>query len=203
MVINKQADIKSGSKTHPTYKNKTDRVIHPQASADDIKVDIALAGFTRAMQQMDKKWGIGCLMGLTGPETLAKWGKAMAGLYAAEDTQDAGKVAGWAEVCVRGLALMDAEATEAGHHPADPMIWEYELDGVTIGIIEDGRMWPAGYAKRKGLLMYNMREVAVALAAYRSDLVRQVKEGFPGAEMTAIRKPANDSIEDDLEDVFE
>jgi hypothetical protein len=77
------------------------------------------------------------------------------------------------------------------------------LDGVTIGVIEDGRMWPAAYTKRKGLLMYNMREVAVALAAYRSDLVRQVKEGFPGAELTAIRKPTNDSIEDDLGDVFE
>jgi hypothetical protein len=187
----------------PKYSKKTDRVIHPQASQDDIKCDIALAGFTRAMEQMDKKWGIGVLPSLTGPETLSKWGKAMAGLYAAEDTKDAGKVAGWAEVCVRGLAMMDAEATAAGHEPADPHIWEYELDGVTIGIIEDRRMWPAAYRKRKGLLMYNMREVAVALAAYRNDLVRQVREGFPGAEVTAIRKPQNDSIDDDLGDVFE
>lgn len=187
----------------PKYSKKTDRVIHPQASQDDIKCDIALAGFTRAMEQMDKKWGIGRLMGLTGPETLSKWGKAMAGLYAAEDAKDAGKVAGWAEVCVRGLAMMDAEATALGHQQADPHIWEYELDGVTIGVIEDGRMWPAAYAKRKGLLMYNMREVAVALAAYRNNLVRQVKEGFPGAEITAIRKPTNDSIDDDLGDVFE
>jgi hypothetical protein len=187
----------------PTYQKKTDRVIHPQATADDIKVDVALAGFTRASEQMDKKWGIGVLMGLTGPETLAKWGKAMAGLYAAEDEKDAGKVAGWAEVCVRGLAMMDAEATAAGHQPADPHIWEYELDGVTYGIIEDGRKWPAAYRKRKGLLIFNMREVAVALAAHRNDLVRQVKESFNGAEITAIRRPTNDSLDDDLKDVFE
>ena len=187
----------------PTYQKMTDRVIHPKASGDDIKCDIALAGFTRAMAEMDKKWGIDRLPSLTGPETLAKWGKAMAGLYAAEDTKDAGKVAGWAEVCIRGLALMDAEATAAGHQPADPHIWEYEFEGVTYGIIEDGRMWPTGYTKRKGLLMYNMREVAIALAAHRNDLVRQVKEGFPGAEITAIRRPANDSIEDDLGELFE
>lgn len=186
----------------PTYQKKTDRVIHPQASADDIKCDIALAGFTRACEQMDKKWGIGVLVGLTGPETLAKWGKAMAGLYAAEDAKDAGKVAGWAEVCVRGLAMMDAEATAAGHQPADPTIWEYEFEGVTYGIIEDGRQWPAAYRKRKGLVMFNMREVAIALAAHRNDLVRQVKESFPGAEITAIRKPTNDSLDDDLDEVF-
>jgi len=187
----------------PTYQKKTDRVIHPKASGDNIKCDIALAGFTRAMAEMDKKWGIDRLPSLTGPETLAKWGKAMAGLYAAEDTKDAGKVAGWADVCVRGLAMMDAEATAAGHQPADPMIWEYEFEGVTYGIIEDGRQWPAAYRKRKGLVICNMREVAIALAAHRNDLVRQVKEGFPGAEITAIRRPANDSMDDDLGDVFE
>ena len=187
----------------PAYQKKTDRVIHPKASADDIKCDIALAGFTRASELMDKKWGIGVLMGLVGPETLSKWGKAMAGLYAAEDAKDAGKVAGWAEVCVRGLALMDAEAIAAGHQPADPTIWEYELDGVTYGIIEDGRQWPAAYRKRKGLVMFNMREVAIALDAHRNDLVRQVKESFPGAEITAIRQPKNESIDDDLGDVFE
>jgi hypothetical protein len=63
-------------------------------------------------------------------------------------------------------------------------------------------MWPAAYRKRKGLLMFNMREVAVALAAHRNDLVRQVKESFPGAEITAIRKPTNDNLDDDLGDVF-
>ena len=187
----------------PTYQKKTDRVIHPQASADDIKCDVALAGFTRAMEQMNKKWGIGVLVGLTGPETLSKWGRAMAGLYAAEDAKDAGRVAGWAEVCIRGLAMMDAEATAAGHQPADPMIWEYEFEGVTYGIIEDGRQWPAAYRKRKGLVICNMREVAIALAAHRNDLVRQVKEGFPGAEITAIRRPANDSMDDDLGELFE
>ena len=187
----------------PTYQKKTDRVIHPQASADDIKCDVALAGFTRAMEQMNKKWGIDVLPSLTGPETLAKWGKAIAGLYAAEDAKDAGRVAGWAEVCVRGLALMDAEAIAAGHQPADPMIWEYEFEGVTYGIIEDGRQWPAAYRKRKGLLMFNMREVAIALDAHRNALVRQVKESFPGAQITAIKQPQNESIDDDLGDVFE
>ena len=187
----------------PTYQKKTDRVIHPQASADDIKCDIALAAFTRASELMDKKWGIGVLVGLTGPETLTRWGKAMAGLYAAEDEKDAGKVAGWAEVCVRGLAMMDAEVTALGHQPADPMIWEYELDGVIYGIIEDGRQWPAAYRKRKGLVICTMREVAIALDAHKTALVRQVKEIFPGAQITAIRRPVNDSIDDDFGEVFE
>ena len=187
----------------PTYQKKTDRVINPPVSADEIKCDIALAAFTRASELMDKKWGIGVLVGLTEPETLTRWGKAMAGLYAAEDEKDAGKVAGWVEVCVRGLAMMDSEATAAGHQPADPMIWEYELDGVIYGIIEDGRQWPAAYRKRKGLVICTMREVAIALDAHKTSLVRQVKEIFPGAQITAIRRPVNDSIDDDFGEVFE
>jgi hypothetical protein len=43
-----------------------------------------------------------------------------------------------------------------------------------------------------------MREVAVALSAHKNDLVRLVKETFPGAQITAIRTPTNDSIEDEV-----
>ena len=182
----------------PTYQKKTDRIVNPQATQDEIKCDVALAAFTRACEVIDKRWGINRLPTLVSPETLAKWGTAMAGLYAAEDDKNPDKVAKWAEICIRGLNAMDAEATDAGQPQADPNIWEYEFEGVTYGIIEDGRQWPAAYKKRKDLMMFNMREVAIALDAHRNALVRQVKQSFPGAQITAIRTPTNDSIEDEV-----
>ena len=164
---------------------------------------MCLAPFDKACTKMDLRWGVNVLPELVSVESAAKWGKALAGLNGAMDAHDPDKVKFWVEVCLRGLTAMDAEATAAGHQPADPMIWEYEFEGVTYGIIEDGRQWPAAYRKRKGLLMFNMREVAIALDAHRNALVRQVKESFPGAEITAIRQPKNDSLDDDLGDLFE
>jgi hypothetical protein len=183
----------------PTYQKKTDRIVNPQATQDEIKCDVALAAFTRACEVIDKRWGINRLPTLVSPETLAKWGTAMAGLYAAEDDKNPDKVAKWAEICIRGLNAMDAEATDAGQPQADPNIWEYEFEGVTYGIIEDGRQWPAAYKKRKDLMMFNMREVAIALDAHRNALVRQVKQSFPSAQITAIRSQPDDNLEDVIE----
>lgn len=183
----------------PTYQKKTDRIINPQATQDEIKCDVALAPFTRACEVMDKRWGINRLPTLVSPETLAKWGTAMAGLYAAEDDKNPDKVAKWAEICIRGLNAMDAEATAANQTQSDPNIWEYEFEGVTYGIIEDGRQWPAAYKKRKDLMMFNMREVAIALDAHRNALVRQVKQSFPSAQITAIRSQPDDNLEDVIE----
>jgi len=60
---------------------------------------------------------------------------------------------------------MDEEAVKMGHQISDPMIWEYEYEGTTFAIIEDGREWPAAYEKRKGIAIHTMREVAIALVA--------------------------------------
>jgi hypothetical protein len=182
----------------PTRQKKDDRILHKGATANEIKADLSLAPFDKAVREMDKRWGVDRLPELVSVESAAKWGKAMAGLNAAIDAQDPDKVKFWVEICLRGLAAMDAEAVSLGRPVSDPMIWEHEYEGQVYGIIEDGREWPAAYAKRPGIAIHTMREVAVALHEHRNGLVNAVKLAFPGAEVKAVRRPKAD-LEDDFD----
>jgi hypothetical protein len=182
----------------PTRQKKDDRILHKGATANEIKADLSLAPFDKAVREMDKRWGVDRLPELVSVESAAKWGKAVAGLNGAIDAQDPDKVKFWVEVCLRGLAAMDAEAVSLGRPVSDPMIWEHEYEGTVYGIIEDGREWPAAYAKRPGIAIHTMREVAVALHAHRNGLVDAIKLSFPGAEVKAVRRPQAD-LEDDFD----
>jgi hypothetical protein len=180
----------------PTRQKKDDRILHKGATANEIKADLALAPFD-AVREMDRKWGVDRLPELVSVESAAKWGKAMAGLNGAIDAHDPDKVKFWVEVCLRGLASMDAEAVTLGRPVSDPDIWEHEYEGTIYGIIADGREWPAAYAKRPGIAIHTMREVAIALHEHRNGLVNAVKLAFPGAEVKQVRRPKAD-LEDDL-----
>ena len=182
----------------PTRQKKDDRILHKAATANEIRADLSLAPFDKAVREMDKKWGVDRLPELVSVESAEKGGKAMAGLNGAIDAQDPDKVKFWVEVCLRGLAAMDAEAVALGRPVSDPMIWEHEYEGTVYGIIEDGREWPAAYAKRPGIAIHTMREVAVALHAHRNGLVDAIKLSFPGAEVKAVRRPKAD-LEDDFD----
>lgn len=182
----------------PTRQKKDDRILHKGATANAIRADLSLAPFDAAVREMDKRWGVDRLPELVSVESAEKWGKAMAGLNGAIDAQDPDKVKFWVEVCLRGLDAMDAEAVSLGRPVSDPMIWEHEYEGTVYGIIEDGREWPAAYAKRPGIAIHSMREVAIALHAHRNGLVDAVKLAFPGAEVKAVRRPKTD-LEDDID----
>jgi hypothetical protein len=181
----------------PTRQKKDDRILHKGATANEIKSDLSLAPFDAAARAMDRRWGVDVLPELVSTESAAKWGKAMAGLNGAIDAQDPDKVKFWVEICLRGLTAMDAEAVSLGRPVSDPMIWEHEYEGQVYGIIEDGREWPAAYAKRPGIAIHTMREVAVALHEHRNGLVNAVKLAFPGAEVKAVRRAPQD-LEDDF-----
>ena len=182
----------------PTRQKKDDRILHKGATANEIRADLSLAPFDKAVREMDKRWGVDRLPELVSVESAAKWGKAVAGLNGAIDAQDPDKVKFWVEVCLRGLTAMDAEAVSLGRPVSDPMIWEHEYEGTVYGIIEDGREWPAAYAKRPGIAIHTMREVAVALHAHRNGLVDAIKLSFPGAEVKAVRRPQAE-LEDDFD----
>lgn len=170
----------------PTRQRKEDRLVNPGATAAQIKCDMCLGPFDTAVRAMDKKWGVDRLPEIVSTESSAKWGKAMAGLNDAILSDDADKVKFWVEVCLRGLKAMDEEAVNSGQPISDPAIWEYEYEGTVYGIIEDGRHWPAAYAKRPKLVIFTMREVAIALHAHRNGLVEAVKMAFPGAAISGI-----------------
>jgi len=105
----------------PTRQKKDDRILHRGATANEIRADLSLAPFDKAVREMDKRWGVDRLPELVSVESAAKWGKAVAGLNGAIDAQDPDKVKFWVEVCLRGLTAMDAEAVSLGRPVSDPM----------------------------------------------------------------------------------
>jgi hypothetical protein len=182
----------------PTRQKKEDRLTNPRATAAQIRCDVCLGPFDQAVRAADKRWGVDRLPEIVSPDSALKWGKAMAGLNDAIQSEDPDKVKFWVEVCLRGLQAMDDEATKSGQPISDPQIWEYEYEGQQYGIIEDGRHWPAAYAKRPKLVIFTMREVAIALHAHRNGLVEAVKLAFPGAEISGI-KDKGKNMEDDID----
>jgi hypothetical protein len=175
-----------------------DRVLHGASTAAQIKCDMCLGPFDQAVREMEKKWGVDRLPEIVSPDSAKKWGKAMAGLNDAIQSEDPDKVKFWVEICLRGLKAMDEEAFNSGQPISDPQIWEYEYEGQIYGIIEDGRHWPSAYAKRPNLVIFTMREVAIALHAKRNGLVEAIKTTFPGAQISAIRDRGQ-NMEDDID----
>jgi hypothetical protein len=185
----------------PKRQNYPDRIIHSAGSTPgQIQCDMATGPFDKISRDMDRKWGIDRLPELVSPATAAKWGLAMSQLNEAIGAEDVSLTVARVEACVRGFGIMDAEAIAAGHVQADPAVWEYELDGHSFGIIEDGRQWPAARADRPGLTIYTMREVAIALAAH-SKVVASVKANFPHAEIVRMTEPQT-QLEKDIDDVI-
>ena len=189
----------------PRRQKKHDRLTYGGAPAIEVQCDMALAPFDKKMRDLERKYGVDRLPELVSTDSAAKWGYALGKLNDAIGSNDPTAVQQWTNVCLRGLAAMDKEAEDAGHQPSDPDIWEYEYNDHKFGIIHDGREWPAAHAKRPGLTIYTMQEVAVALTAHKGALggVAAVKAAFPGAEVTEIRKPPQRPAEGFYDDPIE
>ena len=178
---------------------KSDRILWSQQSKDSIMCDYAIGPVDEAARQMDRKWGVDRLVELVSVEMATKYGSAMAKLNAAIDANDPEECKLRAEVVIRGLAAMDAEAERLGAQRASKEVWEFELDGVVYAIMKDGRSWPEIKAQRPDVEMLTMREVLLAYRAWKetraAEFEAAAKQNFPGAEVTDVKiGPLDDPI---------
>jgi len=185
--------------TRPQRHNKGDRLMHSGAKPEEVACDFALGPFDTAARNMERKWGINRLEGLVSPETAARYGSAIGKLNAAMQANDPAEVATRAGVCIRGMTAMDAEATAAGHQPITPDAIEIDVGGTLCVILRDDAAWPAYRATRPEVRTYTLREVGNALAAY-GQTVAAIKDTFPGATVSAVRKPT--ALESELNDLI-
>lgn len=184
----------------PQRKRKSDRLLNPGATRDEQACDFAIAPFDAKAREMELAWGIDRLPDLVSPETAQRYGYAMADLNSAIERNDPAAVLATANNCIKGLAVMDAEARQRGAKPATGEFWEYRLDGDTgpfhFAVMADGAEWQTAKAQRPELQFFTMREVAIALQAYTANsLFAAVKDNFPDAIFTKItpkKKPPVD-----------
>lgn len=171
----------------PPRLSKGDRLLDADATIDETAVGNGYAPVDALATKMEMKWGIDKLPGYASVDTAMKYGRAIATLNAAIAEGDVHKVKLHAKNCIKGLHLMDAEATAAGHQPATGDFWEYDLDGFKIGVLKDGAEWMPAKDARPDLRFFTMREVAIALKAYSDNFaIAEVKDAFPGATVTKI-----------------
>jgi len=184
----------------PRRQKKADRILHSGQTQNQIMTDYAVAPFDRKAEEMDEKWGIDRLVELVSAETAAKYGSAMAKFNDAIDAGDPSVTAARAQVCIRGMEAMDAEATAAGAQRASMDVWEVEVAGELYGVMRDARSWQAIKAQRPEMTLVSLREVALALKYWRGSIAgefeRSVKQSFgDGAEVVAI---TNRNLEDEI-----
>lgn len=174
----------------PVRQKKSDRLLHGDQEPNTIMSDYALAPLDRLALDMDRKWGIDMLPELVSPETATKYGSAMSKLNAAIRGNDPAMVRERAEICMRGLVAMDKEAEALGAQRASTDVWEVQVDdGVTIGIMRDGRSWQAVKEQRPNLNLVTLREVAVALQFFNANkFISATKKHFPDADVVGISK---------------
>lgn len=176
-------------KARPKRQRKADRLISGSHSAETIRCDYALGPFDAAVRAANKKWGVERLPDLVSTTTAEKFGSAMAKLNNAIDANDPDVVAGYAESCIRGLAVMDAEATAAGQPQADPKILEYEIDGFCFGIMPESAYWQVAQEQRPDLKLYSLQEIGALLAATAGNVpaIDEIKNEFPGAAIARAK----------------
>ena len=186
----------------PRRQKAADRILNGQLHKDQIMADYALAPFDRLAIEMDNKWGIDRLPELVSPATAKKYGMAIALLNEAIDAADPALVQARAENCIRGLHAMDAEAEAAGKPKSRPDMLEYELDGLRFAVMPDSSYWPGIRKHRPDLVLFSLREVAIALIASRADnpVIRAAKDAFPKAEIFNLDTKVNKAlaVEDEI-----
>ena len=125
----------------PTRQRKADRMMHSGVTPEELQCDYALGPFDLTAYDMDRKWGVDMLVELVSPETAQKYGSAMAKLNAAIEAQDPAMVAAREAVCIKGMQVMDAEATAAGKEPASDDVWILAFQDKQVGLLKNGRSW--------------------------------------------------------------
>jgi len=185
--------------SRPKYKKKSDRIIGGIVERNEIMCDHAVAPFDRRVREMDKKWGCDRLPELVSPTTASKWGSTLEKLNAAIVENDPALVVARVEVALRGLDVMDREATELGAPKADETVWLINADGHEFGLLRDDRAWPAVREKFPNLDIVTEREMVLALVEYKQSVVKvaldAAKKHFPNAEVTKIKTK---EYEDDI-----
>ena len=178
------------ARKRPYRQKKADRLLTPGAdrSPDQIQCDYAVAPLDQRAREMDRKWGVDRLPELVSPETAQKYGSAMAKLNAAIDADDPKETLVRAQVVMRGLTAMDAEAEAAGAPKASPHVIEAEIDGWHFGILTDPAYWPAVTEARPDLTLFTMREIATNLrtAQMHHPMIEAAKK-IGGAEIINIK----------------
>lgn len=182
----------------PRYTRKSDRMITPGVSAAELRCDMACAPLDNLARHYDAVWGIDRLVTLVPPAMAERYGAAIAHLMSCYDAENPADTAAAAANCMKGLDAMNAAAIAAGHKPADPRVWQIEIDGRIYGFVEDAAFVAIAERGNPGVKIVTLRQAVNSLAITENAVVDAAVKNFPGATVTAIRPRSQ--LEESLDD---
>jgi len=103
---------------------------------DNDRFRAALIPVDEAMWASEQRYGVGRLERLVSPATLAAYQRGWSAYRQALESGDAGALEIIGPKMIQALAVMDTEATAAGHKPLAPDTWEADMgNGVTLVVV--------------------------------------------------------------------
>ena len=185
-----------------TIRRQPDEITNPKDYGDPIADGIhhAIKPVDEIATKMELKWGCDRLPGLVSPATAAKFGSAKAKLDDAIYNNDPQAVAKRATVMVNGWKALDKEASN-NHKPFKPRIWHHTTEnGFKFAIAKgnaDAIKAIKTDSRMEGVAVYSLDEIGHLLENDTMALVNSVKDVFPDAQITEVRKAGN-SVDDEL-----
>lgn len=145
-------------------------------------------GLDQVAVAMERKWGVGRLRLLVSDLLRAKFDEQKDRLDQAVESNQEAVVRIHAEGMRRAWEALDRSAREAGEVPLAPQVWECVLpeSGEIVSLVRTEA--EAHHVAREGRV-FTVAEIATLIAGL-GDGVLEAKKRFPGAAVTAIRKPA-------------
>lgn len=137
-----------------------------------------------AARAAEQRWGVGRLPMLVSPETLLKFKAANDLLTATISSGNDAEMVRVGPMMARAWARMELEATERGHLPLSPSVWEASMaDGRVLAIVRTQAEAHSVAADRRGVVCYTVDELARLMPQF--EMLNAIKTEFPGAAVIA------------------
>jgi hypothetical protein len=156
-------------------------------------------GADHAGVTMEAKWGVDRLRLLVSPELREKFDRQRYLFNQACWHGDNEAVRVQSPRMASAYRTLDQAAEATGADPLSPLVWETALDdGTVVALVRTPEEAFAVAPTDRQLAVYTMEEIARMLSNYRA--VTEAKITFPGATVTAVRRPSDplDDIRDTL-----
>lgn len=106
-----------------------------RTAEDNDRFRRALIPVDEAFWASEQRWGVGRLERIISPSTLAAYQRGWSAYRLALEEGDAAAAETIGPKMVQALAVMDAEATAAGHKPLAPDAWEADLGNGRVLVV--------------------------------------------------------------------
>lgn len=152
------------------------------------RIQAMVDGLDQVALAMERKWGVGRLRLLVSDFLRAKFDEQKDRLDAAIQSGEERYVAAQVEGMRRAWSALDHAAHDAGQQPLAPEVWECVLPS-TGEVVSLVRTEAEAHHVARECRVFTMAEVALFIEAL-GDRVLAVKDRFPGATVTGIRRKA-------------